>query len=301
MDPNAVYEDAFELSSSHDYTNPLVISVLSVGQGDATLIIGPNGTTGLIDAGPPYSGLEHILPELRALSINALDWVIVSHYDTDHIGGLLEVLQGEDQTWDTDDDIALIGSVWDRGEAKYETTPWFGDYCDELDMRDYRNTISVGQTFSLGEGAQIKVVAVDGRYIDGSIRHLNPDEENEASIAVLIEYGDFSYLTAGDLTGGGFSGNLDKKDLETKLADLVGPVDVAHLNHHGSRTSTNDNYLDTLNPESAVISLGHDNDFGHPHEEVLERLEARNIEVYRTDNGTIHITTDGNSFEIAPL
>jgi len=105
-------------------------------------------------------------------------------------------------------------------------------------------------------------------------------------------------LTAGDLTGGGFSGDLDTKDLESHLAELVGPITVVHLNHHGSRTSSNVNYLDGLLPKAAVISAGLDNDFGHPHWDVLKRLEERGIPDYRSDQGHLEITSDGNGFEI---
>lgn len=303
MDPKTAYLEATTSQDTQDspieaIPPGLVIYALDVGQGDATLVVGPNGRVGLIDAGPPFSGRFQILPKLQALDIDQLDWIITSHFDADHMGGLLEVMMGADQRWDTGDDITVTGFVWDRGGTKFDTTPWFDDYEHELGTRDLRQTITVGQSFDLGDGATMTVYLSDGEYLDGTVRHLNANEENEASIALLIEYGNFRYLTAGDLTGGGLSGTLDKKDLETKLAELVGPVDVVHLNHHGSRTSTNDSYLDRLAPEAALISLGFENNFGHPHEEVMDRLTNRNIAIHRTDEGTVRITTDGESYEI---
>lgn len=279
-------------------TQELQIFALDVGQGDAMLLIGPNGQMALIDAGPPYSGISRILPELRSLEVDSIDWVLISHYDADHLGGLLEILRGEDQEWDTGDDIELIGSVWDRGGLHFDPSPWFDEYDDKTEEQGWRQTVQLGQSFDLGNGAMATVVLSEGDYLDGTSIHINPDEENEASIAILIEYGDFRYLTAGDLTGGGMSGSIETKDLETALAALVGDVDVLHLNHHGSRTGSNENYLDGLNPEAVIISVGPDNDYGHPHPEVLERLEKGNIPFYQTNEGTIQVSTDGQTFQI---
>ncbi len=298
LDPRAAFETSRNTGNPLQATNSLKIIALDVGQGDATLVLGPDGRVGLIDAGPPGAGLTKILPVLRSMGIDSLTWVLISHYDADHLGGLLEVLRGEDQAWDTDDDIHLFDSVWDRGGNKLESTPWFEEYARELGMADYRRTISVGHTFELGHGAQAKVILVKGRYNDGTLIHLNADEENESSLAVLIEYDNFRYLSAGDLSGGGFSGTNETKDLETKLAQLTGAVDIVHLNHHGSRTSSNENFLDRLQPDAAIASVGVDNDHNHPHPEIIERLNERNINLFRTDTGTITISSDGESYSI---
>jgi competence protein ComEC len=278
--------------------NKLRIIALDVGQGDATLVIGPSGKAGLIDAGPPLSGLLKILPTLRILQISVLDWVILSHYDTDHLGGLLEVLKGEDQVWDTDDDVTVKDFVWDRGKLPFNPSPRFENYLREMQDRSLRKTIEPAQTFDLGHEALMTVVLSNGSFHDGSSIHVNPDEENEASIALLIEHGNFSYLTAGDLSGGGLSGSKETKDLESSLANLIGPVDIIHANHHGSKTSNNENYLDLLDPSAILISAGVNNDYGHPHSQVLERLDAREIKIYQTSTGPIEIVSDGQGFEI---
>lgn len=276
----------------------LTIIALDVGQGDSTLLIGPDGSAGLIDAGPPEAGLTYILPALRYYGVNHLDWITISHYDADHLGGLIEVLQGEDQTWDTEDDITVYQAVWDRGAAPFTNRYWFGHYKAELMPRGLRHTVSIGELFDLGDGASATVVLVNGIYQNGLTTHINPDEENSASVALLIEYGSFRYLTAGDLTGGGFSGQLETKDLESALGDLIGDIDVLHLNHHGSHTSTNEHYLQTLAPEYAIISAGIQNDYGHPHAEVTKRLHNNQIDTYETKNGDIVITSDGASYRI---
>lgn len=298
MNPAASFENGRTSLADEIAVQSLRIYALDVGQGDATLVVDTQGQAALIDGGPPFSGITRILPQLRSLNISKLQWVLISHYDNDHLGGLLEVLRGEDQEWDTADDIELSGFVWDRGGTRFNSNSWFDEYKDELEERDLRRTVDVGQTFSLGDDALATVVLSNGDYLDATRHHLNPDEENEASVALLIEYGNFRYLSAGDLTGGGLSGQKETKDLESHLGSLIGDIDILHLNHHGSRTSSNENYLDTLTPEAALIGLGKDNDFGHPHSEILDRLEERLIDVYRSDEGRIEVKTDGEGYEI---
>ncbi len=273
------------------------IYALSVGQGDATLIVGPNGQAGLIDAGPPEAGREIILPTLRTLGIHTLSWVIISHYDADHLGGLLEVLMGEDEAWNTSDDIIVFQGIWDRGGNKLHHTPWFEAYQSTLTKQGLRQTIAADQELWLDEQVRIKVLLVAGAYADGHTIPLNADEENEASIALLVEYHNFRYLTAGDLTGGGFSGARDTKDLESYLAELTGPVDIVHLNHHGSRTSTNLYYLEQLNPQQAIISSGPNNRFQHPHSEIVDRLKTLQIPYLNTAANTVHIKVSPKGYE----
>ena len=159
-----------------------------------------------------------------------------------------------------------------------------------------------GLSIPLGSGASAEVIVVNGRYSDGRAIHLNPEEENEASIGLLIRHGDFEYFTAGDLTGGGNPGGFESKDLETIAGEIIGDIDVLHVGHHGSATSTNAQFLGLTRPEAAVISVGRDNDYGHPTETVLQRLREAGAEIYRTDQmGTLEIVTDGKGFEIGPL
>lgn len=265
--------------------NLLKIIALDVGQGDATLVIGPAGKTLLVDAGPPTEGILTILPELTSLGIDRLDFIVATHYDADHIGGIGEVLQGLDEP----------PLLFDRGDFTDKSTPAYSDY-NEI-TAPYRTEATPGLPFDLGQGAVAEVTVVNGHYRDGRVIHLNPDEENEASIGLLIRYGEFRYFTAGDLTGGG----SETKDLESIAGEVVGNIDILHVGHHGSTTSTNENFLDLTRPEAAVISVGRDNDYGHPSEIVLKRLEKAGVAVYRTDlMGTLEITTDGNNYGIAP-
>lgn len=285
---------------TEDILSPLRIIAVDVGQGDATLVVGPSGRTLLIDGGPPTAGLTRVLPLLQSLKENGItdgiDIMAASHYDADHIAGLSEILKGPDQRANTADDV-VPEQIWDRGDNTDKTTSIYENY--EGAVGALRHEAIPGDILPLGDDASAEVVVINGRYEDGRSIHLNPDEENDASMGILIRYKDFSYFTAGDLPGGG----LDTKNLEEFAGELldskIGGVDVLHLSHHGSRSSSSEDYLDTLNPDAAVISAGLENDYGHPNPEVLDRLDARDIDVYRTDErGTIEIISTGDDYEI---
>lgn len=277
----------------------LKILALDVGQGDATLVIGPSGKTILIDGGPSGSGIGAVLPLLNSLEIRHLNWIVATHYDADHIGGIPEVLLGLDQVPDSEDDLIPTSGLLDRGNFTDKTTPAYSEYIETT--ASYRQEVTLETRLDLGNGASAEVIVVNGHYSDGRIIHLNPDEENDASIGLLIKYGDFQYFTAGDLTGGGKPGGYETKDMETTTGEIVGDIDILHVGHHGSETSSNEVFLDRIKPEAAVISVGRDNDYGHPTETVLKRLKAVGATIYRTDlMGTLEIQTDGAAYEIAP-
>lgn len=286
------FEDSLDFNQTETKEptlSPLQIYVIDVGQGDATLIVGPDGTTLLIDGGPPETGSEAVLDFLEEKKISKIDWILATHYDLDHIGGFSEIL----------DSFLPTEALLDRGDNTDQDHPLFNSYLEKAGS--LRRTVEVGEAIDLGQGARATVVVTNGRFSDGSGIHLNPDEENESSIGLLIEYRNFQYFTAGDLTGGGKTGFEETKDLESEVARRIGDTDVLHVGHHGSRTSTNQNLIDQSQPEVAVISVGRDNHYGHPAPEVLQRLQKAQIEIYRTDlQGNIEITTAGGSYKIIP-
>ncbi|MBI2982253.1 MAG: MBL fold metallo-hydrolase [Deltaproteobacteria bacterium] len=270
-----------------DPAAPLRIIAIDVGQGDGTLVIGPDGTTLLIDTGPLFSGSRPILERLAAEDVTDLDLILLTHFDTDHIGGTLELL-GK---------FTPVVPVIDRGDSTVQDHPLFFSYLDIAG--DHRRAAVPGELFSLGHGATAMVVVVNGQYLDGTGIHLNPDEENEASIGLLIEYGEFRYLTSGDLSGGGSPGGYPTKNLEKKLGEIVGDIDILRLSHHGSDSSTRDDFLEWVTPEIAIISVGRENTYHHPAVKVIERLDKRGIEIFRTDqDGTIEIRSDGKGYEM---
>lgn len=260
----------------------LMIVAINVGQGDAMLIVTPSSQAILIDAGPPESGKISIIPLFLRLGIHHLDYIFSSHYDFDHIGGIPEVIAGFDEKLGTKDDL-LPSISHDRGSSPANEGDVFEDYLKAID--DSRQTLLPGNKIDFEDGVTIDCLIVNGETADDQEIILEPDEENEASIGLLIQYGDFRFFTSGDLSGGGFSGNNPKKDLEGIVAPLVGEIDILKVNHHGSETSTSQLFVEELSPTVSLISVGNDNDFGHPKPAVLARLDQIGSAVYQTEQG----------------
>jgi beta-lactamase superfamily II metal-dependent hydrolase len=249
----------------------LKIYTLDVEQGDATLIISPSGEVLLIDSGPPESGKNVILPAFTSLGITQLNWIIASHYDADHIGGLQEVL--------ADKEFSPSDGVFDRGDVTTKDTPVYADYLEAT--QSLRHTLQPGMSFDLGGGATAEVIIVNGG---------NASIENEMSTGLLIQWGAFRYFTDGDLP----------EELESTIATQIGDIDVLHVSHHGSSTATPTDFLNTLMPEAAIISVGENNDYGHPSPSTLYRLQQAEVEIYRTDQmGSLLIETDGENYAIS--
>lgn len=264
---------------------------VDVGQGDATILLGPTGTALLYDAGPTGAGKGAVLTALRRLDVKRLQYVIPSHYDADHVGGLDEVMER-----------MPFASVWDRGTRDQPTTAAYRDYVRAAGSK--RRTVAKGQVFDLGGGARARVLAYDGEVLGRSTRlpiRGSSQQENAASLVLRVDYGDFSMWLGGDLTGGG-NGTYD---VETPVAGVCGDVDVYRVNHHGSATSTNDNLVSSLRPEVCILSNGARNPFGHPHNEVVNRLNPRSWSRCLLDTtagagntgftvgGTMTLVTDG--------
>lgn len=263
--------------------NDLRITILDVGEGDATLVTTPNGHPILIDGGPPGSGKRVTLPYLIENGITQLDHVFASHYDSDHIGGLAEILAGSDGIQGTADDIIVKGSCWDRGDSTTKHTTTFASYTAAT--KSCERTAVPGERVELGGGVSVEVIAINGASKSGILATLDPEDENGASMVLLIRYGEFTYLTTGDLPGGGGNPPYDTVDEESPLAPQIGHVEVLHLGHHGSHTASNKTFLRTLSPKVAVISVGAGNTYYHPHPSVLQRLTDFGIPVYQTERG----------------
>lgn len=279
-------------------------------QGDATLIQFPNGKSLLIDAGTPQSGRDLLLPFLRSLGIDHLEALLITHYDWDHLGGVATLLAGEDGLLGTGDDITL-DVAYDRGGEPWDDSPGLGDYLGALDILGIpRETLEAGQRLLLDSNVKALCVTANGIVYHDSGDFLWMDlspatfsgKENAASIGLLLEMEDFSYLTAGDLTGGANLNGFLSPDVETLLAESLGEVDVVHVNHHGSSSSSNETFVAATQPEAVFIQAGIDNRFGHPTFQVLQRWEDIGAEVYSTHEGEgFLLTTDGLDLKIGPI
>ncbi len=269
----------------------LTITCLDVGQGDATLVQSSSGRTLLFDGGDNGEGYDVILPFLQAAGIDTLDWVVASHYHSDHVGGLDEVINN----------VVVREAVYDRGWTY--TTATYNSYASAAGAK--RTTLVPGQVIDMGDGVTVTAVALNG---NGQLPapYNSSTKENEYDVVLKIEIGGFDFVQAGDLTGNPDSGSVD---IETSVGALVGDVDVYQVNHHGSYTSSTAAFLSALQAEVSVISVGN-NSYGHPHQVVLDRLAAYGSFVYQTENGSggslpaadlrvvgghVVITTDGGA------
>lgn len=248
----------------------LTVHYMDIGQGDATLIT-CDGSSMLIDAGNNNKGTA-VQMYLQKQGITQLDYVIGTHPDADHIGGLDVVITKFD-----------CKTVFLTDEKKNTRT-----YEDVIDALKYKNITAtepvVGTSYALG-GAEFTIVGPVNKA----------EDSNDNSIAILLQYGDTRFYFEGDAS-------------EKEEADILGTgmdvrADVYKIGHHGSRTSTSDAMLAAVDPVSAVISAGEGNSYGHPHAEVLNKLRAKGVQVYRTDEqGTIVASSDGQTvtFQTSP-
>lgn len=251
------------------------IIFMDVGQGDAAVIIFPNDKTMLIDAGQRNQyedmGSEIVLPVLKYLNIEKLNWVVMSHPHSDHIGGLVSLINE-----------VKIDTLWDSF-ISYKSWTY-----KTIISRAENNEIKVirphqGQVMKLSDNVFVECFAPD------SVFALSEHNVNNASIVFKLTYGATSVLFTGDLE---YEGDHFLLPYENMLK-----ANVLKVAHHGSITSTTSTLLDFIQPEIAVVSVGRKNKFSHPSSIVMDRLEERNILIHRTDeNGALWLRSDGETF-----
>ncbi len=251
----------------------LKIAFLDVGQGDSILIQSPNGQTMLIDGGrSPNLANEVIIPQLQASGAKQVDVLIPTHPDQDHIAGLAGVLENYPVKL-----AALTGQV--HSTKIYERL-----LTDIRDKNIQALQVRTGTTIPFDPALKIEVLNPDDAAV-------NSDDTNDASIVIKLTYGTTSFLLTGDA------------EIPANKAMLDHGFDVRStvlkLGHHGSRTSTNEDWLKRVQPQLGIISAGKDNSFGHPHPEVIAALEKLKIPYIRTDeHGTITVTSDGSAIHV---
>lgn len=245
----------------------LQIHHINVGQGDAALLIAPNGQTALFDSGNVYdcSGIKRYL---RERSLTRIDYHFLSHYHADHMGCLEQLAEAG---------IRITTAGYDRGESA--SGPVFTGYADTLGA--LRKTIAKGQTILLDASAQTPVrvtcVALNG----AGVYPAAGGDENAMSAVYKVSFGAFDEVIGGDLTGS--TARMD--DVESTVAALVGPVEVYKVHHHGSAFSSNANWLSLTSPLAGVISVGNGNPHGHPTSSALRRLHDQGVKTYWTERG----------------
>lgn len=243
------------------------VSFIDVGQADSVLIKNGNYNM-LIDAGNNEDG-EKLVNYFKSLGIEEFTYVFATHPHEDHIGGMDDIINN-----------FKIDNYYMSN--KLSTTKTFMDVLDALDRRNLKYTVpNKGDTLKLGD-ANIKVI-----YTGDDKSNIN-----DSSIVLKITYGKNSFLLTGDATS-----NVERKIYNEDIKS-----DVLKVAHHGSSYSSTDVFLDRVKPYYAVISVGKNNIYNHPSNKTLEKLNKRNIKVYRTDlDGTIVFISDGDNLSVKAL
>jgi len=264
------------------FAQQLEIHHIDVGQADATLIKSPTGVTMLIDAGNDGNGTNIVRPYLTSLGVTYLNYIVCSHYHADHLGGLDEIINSFG--------ASNIGAIYDRGsDAPLPTSAAYNSYVSAANVTGKRFKVALAQILDLGGGVTMQCVATDGEVINYGVIPGATGSENDLSIGWKLNYNTFQYFTGGDLGGE----STYYGDSETPLAPQVGDVDAMKINHHASRYSTNQTFVNALKPEVSFIEVGNGNTYGHPTQAVLDRLAAANCYIYQTETGAGGIIPTG--------
>lgn len=249
--------------SEKEVSGNIEIHYMDVGQGDATLIK-CDGMTMLIDAGDNSQGMN-VRSYLEEQEIEHIDYVIGTHPDADHIGGLDVVIYNFD-----------CGTILMPDESK--DTKTYDDVIETIENKNYKITRpEVGKTYSLGE-ADFTIIAPNRDY----------DDANNESIGIILTYGETRFLFTGDAE--------EEAELDILNNGIDIHADVYKAGHHGSRTSSCNEFLADITPKAVVVSCGEDNSYGHPHAAILNYCITNHIPIYRTDKqGTIVAKSDGKA------
>ncbi len=234
-----------------------VVWVFDVGQGDSQFIDCPDGQV-LIDGGPSGEIVEH-LTRVMAPWDRTIDVVVNTHPHADHVTGLLSVLERYE-----------VGEVWVSGQAYHSQVFGLFNNASAYDQR----LVRTGDMIDLGDDVTLEVlwpdVSLGGQYID---------DPNEGSIVTLLSVRDRTMLFTGDIG----------VEQERTLIEDIGQIDVLKVGHQGSLTSSDPTFLEAIDPELAIISVG-ENSYGHPHPVVVDRFERLGIPLLRTDlDGSVRI------------
>ena len=242
---------------------PLSAHFIDVGQADSTLVRLPDGKTMLIDAGDNKTGIK-VVAYLNNLGIERIDYLVATHPHADHIGGMADVINDFD-----------IGRVYMPDVTT--NTKTFESMLDAIEKKNIPVTkATAGVNIFTENGISADIIAPNSPTYK---------EMNNYSAVVRLVYGNTVYL---------FMGDAETLSEDEITADVR--ADVLKVGHHGSDTSSGENFILRVSPRVAVISVGEGNSYGHPKDEVIDRLRGSGATVFRTDkDGTVVIGSDGKN------
>lgn len=249
---------------SEEVEGKLGVYVFDVGQADSIFITN-NDYNMLIDAGNNDDG-DLIVSKLQSYGIEKIDYLVGTHPHEDHIGGMDDIINNFE-----------IGEIFMPDIVN--STDFYLDVLEAVDNKSLVvETPDVDDSFYLGDAK------VDVLYLDN-----NEKELNDCSIVLKVTFGKNKFLFMGDA-----SFEVEDKILFKKIK-----ADVLKVGHHGSNTSSSEDFLNAVKPDYAVISVGEDNKYNHPGKGAIDRLEEVGADIYRTDkNGDIKFISDGKEILI---
>ncbi|MGN7479116.1 MBL fold metallo-hydrolase [Solibacillus silvestris] len=253
---------------SEGQSKEMTVHFIDVGQGDSIFIQAPDGKTMLIDGGVKGAGKE-LVNYLKANGVERLDYVVATHPDADHIGGLIAVLNS-----------ISIKEFIDSG--KVHTSQTYEEMLRLIQDKNIRFTVpKAGDQLTLDDELDIEVIGADETASDN----------NDASIVLRVVYRNISFLLMGDADHG-IERELLRKGIDVQAT-------ILKAGHHGSNTSSSLEFVKEVSPLATILSYGQDNKYGHPHAEVIDVLQQTGSEIYSTaEAGTIVVKTDGATYGI---
>ena len=259
-------QDSGTSSATTQTSANVTIKFIDVGQGEAILIALPEKTM-LIDAGPTGSAPK-IAQVLQELGRNKIDYLVATHPDEDHIGGMADVISN-----------TQIGTIY--APNKTNNTATYRKFLTAIQNNNLQITLAeAGTIIDQTDAYKLEIL--------WPTKDANFPDTNDYSIIIKLTVGTKTFLFTGDAPT---SAILDANP---------GHIDVLKLSHHGSRTGTNEQLVRRLSPTYAVLSYALDNSYGHPMQSVLNALHKHSVEVWGTGaNGTITITCDGTTIDIS--
>lgn len=254
---------------------PLVVKVLDVGQGDAILIRSGSEVM-LIDTGD-VPAKEKLVSYLKAEGVKTIDKVLITHPHADHLGGMSAVLEQ-----------FSVKQIYDSGQTA--TTALYRNYLTQVKKKNIPfKVLASGDRIEMDGGVVLKVLAPEKTPI---VAASGGTDLNNNSIVTKLVFGSFSMLLTGDAEQPEEAVMLKSNSSELKSQ-------VLKVGHHGSNTSSSPAFLKAVSPEAAVVSVGANNDYHHPHPATLKKYAKAKINLFRTDlNGTVTVTSDGKTYNI---
>lgn len=254
----------------------LTMLFVDVGQGDCCVIWSDDGSVSLVDGGSLSEsdvGLYTIEQVLKFYGCGYLDRVVLTHLDTDHISGVMYLLENQ----------------FPIGQIFISSMTMGGDKLDFI--RGNAKVMEIPISY-LSQGMAMSWGSLDVSCLSPN-SYASFSSENETSIVLKMDYGSRHFLMTGDVEG------IAEKNISQQLGNQS-EMDVLKVAHHGSRNSTSSDFLATTKPKVAVISCGRNNMYGHPHEDTLNRLKAIGSQIYCTkDTGAIRVYTDGEQLRVS--